>query len=222
MLKLITYADLISLLNICFGTLALYQTIQGNITAAIQLILLAIIADGLDGIVARKTGSGPLGNYLEAMGDMTSLTLAPLLLLLKTFTSNNEAYCILLLLGLLLYLICSTIRLASFHVLKTPNSFTGLPVSAAAITLIFVSTLQIEPLVLLVLPYFFSLLLISPISYPKNTMPINLITAVLVVFIIINDYTIDSPLPTIVFLLAISSYIVLGPLYLHFSKKKKA
>lgn len=219
MLKLITYADLISLLNICFGTLALYQTIQGNITAAIQLILLAIIADGLDGIVARKTGSGPLGNYLEAMGDMTSLTLAPLLLILKTTAPDNDILCLLLLLGLLLYLISSTIRLASFHVLKTKNHFTGLPVSAAAITLIFVSTLQITPLFIVALPYLFSLLLLSPLLYPKNTTPINVITAVLVIVVIINDYTIDSIIPVYLFLGAILGYVFAGPLYLHFSKK---
>ncbi|MFH1101456.1 MAG: CDP-alcohol phosphatidyltransferase family protein, partial [Methanobacteriota archaeon] len=82
--KVIVPADIITLVNAGLGFLAiLFLVLPVTVTEDIRvqisfcLILLAMIADGLDGMVARKTRHGELGEYLEAMADMTSLGIAP-------------------------------------------------------------------------------------------------------------------------------------------------
>ena len=72
MIKLIVPADIISMLNALFGFMAIL-ILSINPTYAYRLsftfILLALIADGLDGIVARKPRKGEMGPYLESMAD---------------------------------------------------------------------------------------------------------------------------------------------------------
>ena len=77
MLNLITIADLFSLLNAFLGFFAIIFALLDEIWISFYFILLAILADGLDGIIARKVNHGELGEYFEAMADMTSLGIAP-------------------------------------------------------------------------------------------------------------------------------------------------
>ena len=77
MIKLLSLADVISLTNAIFGFLAVLMVFSNEMRLAFSFILLALLADGLDGIVARKTRKGELGEYMEAMADMISLGIAP-------------------------------------------------------------------------------------------------------------------------------------------------
>jgi len=49
-------------------------------SASARFILLAGVADGLDGVVARRTGSSPLGEYLDSLADVASFGVAPAML----------------------------------------------------------------------------------------------------------------------------------------------
>ncbi len=66
MIKLLSVADVISLTNALFGFLAILMLFSSEMNLAFSFILLALLADGLDGIVARKTRKGELGEYMEA------------------------------------------------------------------------------------------------------------------------------------------------------------
>ena len=75
MIKLISFADIISMINACLGFLAIVMLFLKEMQLSLSFIFIAILTDGLDGIVARKTRNGELGEYLEAMADMTSLSI---------------------------------------------------------------------------------------------------------------------------------------------------
>jgi phosphatidylserine synthase len=54
-------ADIVTLTNAVFGFLALLMVFSNQIQLAASLILLGLIMDGLDGIVARRMGNGQIG-----------------------------------------------------------------------------------------------------------------------------------------------------------------
>jgi len=72
-------ADAMSLANATLGLLAMVVAVNVGPTLAAQLILLAAVADGLDGIIARSYGSTDVGPYLDSMADIVSFGTAPAL-----------------------------------------------------------------------------------------------------------------------------------------------
>ena len=85
MIKLLSIADLVTLLNAMLGFLALLLVFSNEFQLAASLILLGLLADGLDGMVARRFGTGKIGESLEPLADMISLSIAPLVLFYKMY-----------------------------------------------------------------------------------------------------------------------------------------
>ena len=71
-------ADVITVANAALGFMAAAVAMAAPHLAA-RLILLAAVADALDGIVARRFGSTPIGTYLDALADVASFGIAPAL-----------------------------------------------------------------------------------------------------------------------------------------------
>lgn len=69
-------ADAVTSANAALGFLAVVAATVEPALAA-RLVLLAAIADGLDGVVARKLGSTPAGEYLDSLADVASFGVAP-------------------------------------------------------------------------------------------------------------------------------------------------
>ena len=92
-LNLVSFADLISITNAICGLLAIFVLFTDfavsdlRLRVAFSFILLALLADGLDGIVARKTSQSDLGEYFESMADMTSLAIAPAIFIYVIYLS---------------------------------------------------------------------------------------------------------------------------------------
>ena len=221
MLRFLTGADLLSILNACFGLLAVLAVFSGQFPLAFVLILLALLADGLDGVVARRFGSGQVGDYLEAMADMTSLTIAPLVFLygVYTTTSLNPLVFVLFLAGMLFFLFCSATRLSSFHLLKEKEVFVGLPASASTIILISLGMLGTEwfsPFVIFVVLILLGLMKISSLPFPKLGNRLSVVASLVIlsalIFVVIQN--IAGPLLLLVMILV---YVLAGP----FIAKKK-
>jgi CDP-diacylglycerol--serine O-phosphatidyltransferase len=69
-------ADGVTVANAVLGFVAvLAVTVDPGLAA--RLILLASIADGLDGVIARIHGSTPLGEYVDSLADVASFSVAP-------------------------------------------------------------------------------------------------------------------------------------------------
>jgi CDP-diacylglycerol--serine O-phosphatidyltransferase len=74
-------ADVMTLLNAVLGVVAMVVAVAVGPTMAAQLVLLAAVADGLDGIIARSRGGTPVGPFLDSMADIVSFGTAPALFL---------------------------------------------------------------------------------------------------------------------------------------------
>jgi len=178
-LRIIRLPDLFTLLNVAFGFLALLaagRCSQSAPQAAVVFILLAAMADGLDGFLARRVGCGPLGASLDSLADLVSFGAAPAFLALQTFAPSPQA-----LLAGIFYLLCGTLRLARFNTShKSDQFFEGLPIPAAGIALSASVLLERSALTLLIM-LLLALLMVSSISYPKirDTRAVSLLGLVL-------------------------------------------
>lgn len=72
-------ADVVTLANATLGVVAMALAVVGEPMLVAQLILLAAVADGLDGIIARTRGGTQVGPYLDSMADIVSFGTAPAL-----------------------------------------------------------------------------------------------------------------------------------------------
>jgi len=229
MIRLIRLADIISILNALFGFLAVLILIlniglsdEHQIRLAVTFIFLALLADGLDGIIARKKGIGPLGEYIEAMADMSSMVIAPALIILALFQQSvlgKPFLQLLLVFVIILYLVCGVIRLAAFHPLKHKETFLGLPASAATLTLLILGVFYASFLLIIPLMILISFLMILSIPYPKPTGKINALTACLIISSIILWDFLYTIMPMIL-LLCLIFYILIGPFIQH--KKQRS
>ena len=186
---------------------------------AIVLILLGLLADGLDGILARRFGKGTLGAYFEAMSDMTTMGITPAVFIAFLFKSTYQVdiiYSLILWTVLLIYVCSAFVRLASFHPLENKEVFIGFPASATTILLISVSVFFQSMILLYLVVLISAILLILPIPFPKPTNLMNIIT-VLVIFltIFIGFFT---PLIYLLLLFSVFLYMIGGQFYLFFTK----
>ena len=74
-------ADVVTLCNAGLGVVAMVAAVTEGPGLAARLILLAAVADGLDGLVARYLGSSEVGLTLDSMADIVSFGTAPAVLL---------------------------------------------------------------------------------------------------------------------------------------------
>lgn len=72
-------ADAMTLLNATLGVFAMVVAVTVGPAMAARLVLLAAVADGLDGIIARTRGGTAVGPYLDSMADIVSFGTAPAL-----------------------------------------------------------------------------------------------------------------------------------------------
>jgi CDP-diacylglycerol--serine O-phosphatidyltransferase len=223
MIKMLSVADLVTILNATLGFLALILVFSDEFQLAASLILLGLLADGLDGMVARRLGNGQIGEYLEPLADMLSLSVAPLALFYKMYyESVVSQHPVHLLLGFVIVfsLLCSIIRLSSFSLLKETQCFVGLPTSASAVFLVLTSFLTLEVWYPLVIIIVLSLAMVSSIRFPKPGLKVDLLAAVFIVATILLDSMYYNIAPLLL-LAALLSYIIVGPMYLYVKKRSQ-
>jgi CDP-diacylglycerol--serine O-phosphatidyltransferase len=161
-------ANIITLINIIFGSLALIQTMESNYVIAAIFILCAVFMDGIDGRVARKFGvMSDIGKQLDSLCDLVSFGVAPAILIYAQLL-----YDLPLLLGVvaaLIYIMCGAFRLARFNVLNISDHFIGLPITMAGFLMALLSLLAagINGYLALVLMLFLSYMMVSNFKIPK-------------------------------------------------------
>jgi CDP-diacylglycerol--serine O-phosphatidyltransferase len=121
--------------NLFFGVWAIVSATRGHFETAAWLILLAGVADMLDGRVARVTKTGSkFGEELDSLVDGISFGLAPSLIIYFLFLVDGSWGWI----AAFFYTSSTVIRLARFNVEQAGHAkvaFHGLPSPAAGITL---------------------------------------------------------------------------------------
>ncbi len=148
-LKYITILpSIVTIINGVCGFSSIILASRNEFTAAAYIIFLAMIADMLDGRLARMSHStSSFGGQLDSLCDVISFGLAPAFLMLRIvefelklkpeFFTDNNFFQRFIWLAAAAYLSCSAIRLARFNVENEENesshmSFIGLPTPAAA------------------------------------------------------------------------------------------
>ena len=193
-LRMIKPADIITLISALLGFSSIILTGSGQYESALILILIAVIADGADGAVARYSGSGVLGQNLDSLADVISFGVAPAIAAFGFM--ENTGIVDLVFPGLIfpgLFLVCGILRLARFNVTGKKNGFEGIPITAGGfIVALFLLAKNIIPdveYVFVLLLFVLSFLMVSTIHYPKIKSPVMLAPAgILLVLIIAGSY----------------------------------
>lgn len=154
--------------NLVLGIFSIISTHHNNYTAAALFIIAAMIADGLDGRVARYfNASSEFGKELDSLCDLASFGVAPAIL----------AYSFLLqdfgLIGCIIaafFAVCGALRLARFNVNTSvvKGFFMGLPIPAGGCAVATFVMLGIKPsgMTFPVMVAIFAYLMVSTIHYP--------------------------------------------------------
>lgn len=176
--KLLRLADALTVANAVLGFLAITYIADGNYARAELLILAAVLADGADGIVARRFGGGPpvLGDYLDIMADYLSFCVAPSILLYRVYfniapaplLTAPEDLAIGAAAGMLVGL--GLLRLARYVVQGggAQGRFVGLPTTAAGLfTTLLVASGGVPDLAAALVVGLVALMMVTEVPYPK-------------------------------------------------------
>lgn len=209
--------------NLVFGMCSILSTYSGNLVWGSIFILLALVADGLDGRTARFFGvASEMGKEMDSLCDLGSFGIAPAFLA-WAFVLHNHG--ILGIVVAIFFAICGMWRLARFNVNASVvhGYFMGLAIPAggnivAMTTLLFV-LLDIDPMTFgiayPIVMAFVGWLMVSHVHYPNfkgdGAEPIYLLSKVvaLVMFLAIlwlGHASLLAALAVAIF----STYAVLG------------
>ncbi len=185
--------SLVTILNGICGFAALVFASKNEFSIACYVILLAMIADMLDGRLARMSETtSSFGGQLDSLCDVVSFGTAPAFLMLKVLESELQFDSLVFLedtffqrftwLAAAAYLSCAIIRLARFNVENQEDesahmSFIGLPTPAAAgvvVSLIlfyqeYRGTFSVLKIIIFAMPFIAlgtAILMVSRMRYP--------------------------------------------------------
>jgi CDP-diacylglycerol--serine O-phosphatidyltransferase len=169
------FPNLLTAGNLFAGFYAIVTAMNLHFERAAAAIIIAAFMDGLDGKIARMTGtSSRFGVEFDSLADLVSFGVAPALLVyiweLKAFPRIGWV-------AAFLFVACGALRLARFNVQAVSTEkrwFTGLPIPMAggtlAVTVLFFEHLQAgghetKGIVFVLLTYLLSFLMVSTVRY---------------------------------------------------------
>ncbi len=167
-------ADAVTVGNAILGFVAVAVASVDTHLAA-RLVLLAAIADGLDGVVARNVGSTPVGEHLDSLSDVASFGVAPAMIVAASAMDRwgvSPAEPSLILAGALgipaLYLGMVVVRLGLYTVYDAGTAYTdGVPSTLAGTVIAAIVLAQVGDVSLLLgMTGVLSYLMVTTISYP--------------------------------------------------------
>ncbi|MEC1548285.1 CDP-diacylglycerol--serine O-phosphatidyltransferase [Bacillus rugosus] len=163
--------NIITIGNLICGLLAIYSLLVQDIYSAATLIFIGLFFDFFDGMIARKLNAvSDIGRELDSMADMVTFGVAPSIFAYYTCLYELSITGVLC---MIIYSICSLLRLAKFNVKQSKlSTFVGMPTPLAGICLVTLSTMH-NQILLVVGIGIISCLMISNIKFPqfkKNTM----------------------------------------------------
>jgi CDP-diacylglycerol---serine O-phosphatidyltransferase len=247
LLRLISIADIFTCINGLLGLFSILATVSGWYFFAINLILLGVLADGLDGVFARRFSKRwYLGDYLDIMCDTVTFCVAPAVLMYKLYFNpadiptdlssfwailqdmNKAPVLIPVACGALL--VAGVLRLARFCY-QSPfmkgDHFIGVPTPSAASTLTLLMLLDLDlgdgkpgtlyPVTVSILALALAFLMISDIKIIKMKGKLEWFAGGLVIMAIVLS---EYPEVVAMVLLASVVYIVGGPLAIRRIEKK--
>ncbi|MFY9605929.1 MAG: CDP-diacylglycerol--serine O-phosphatidyltransferase [Thermoplasmata archaeon] len=183
----VSLGDLFTLANGVLGFVAITYILDQKFLAATSLLILSMMMDGLDGIIARRFGSKhSMGQVLDSISDSISFAFAPALLVYAEFhAANGRALENGIVLACAVAILATGLfRLARFSAGGYQLSyFVGMPAPAAALLIVLLCllfgatkgfehsryyyTFEELPWLVMGLGFLASFLMASEIPYPK-------------------------------------------------------
>ncbi len=211
-------ADVMTLLNATVGVVAMAAAVVGRPVLVAQLILLAAVADGLDGIIARWRGGTPVGPYLDSMADIVSFGTATGLFVFVvaqdewgSLTEEPELFAVAV--GAAsVFVVFSLVRTALYTVyVDEDENRPGIQntLGASILAAAYLSGLVSVP-VLLVAAVVLSVLMVVPVPYPKLAARDALVMGVVQVGAIVAPTAFNRAFPRAL-LIAALAYMLLAP-----------
>ncbi|CAM2893841.1 CDP-diacylglycerol--serine O-phosphatidyltransferase [Helicobacter burdigaliensis] len=223
--------------SIYLGILSMAYAYSGRFELACWLVLLSLIFDGLDGRIARLTGTtSKFGVEFDSLADVVAFGVAPAMILFF-YVGHHYGKFGAVVSGL--YVVFGAIRLARFNVTTTqnePNVFIGLPIPSAAVFI--VSWLLFEMgikqdyphydsillVLLLASSLLVGLLMVSNIRYPSfKKMSFERVSFGKIIVLLMLILAVLFMYPTYTIVVLISAYVLFGPMracyYLIFRKR---
>lgn len=230
---------LVTLAAMLCGFFSILLALEGqeHFRLSAQLILLAMILDGLDGNLARKLkGTSPFGAELDTYVDMTAFGLAPAILIYQVALQRHANMKVLM---TALVVLSGVIRLARFKV-KDPHrgqaGYTGLPITASAgwvALFVFLSEtgvfndffrLSYGPVgvFFLVGVCVMITLQVSNVRYPKPTknMVLFILCIIMVALFFVSNRQVGSILALIMLAMGLG-YVIFGPFFVKLTNRPK-
>ena len=165
-------ADAVTATNAAIGFAAVATAVAEPGVAA-RLILLAAIADGLDGVVARRLGGTDVGPLLDSLADVASFGVAPAALVYAVATDGGATgaatpLALAALAASALYVAMAVVRLAIYTLEDSDRPATVGVQTTLSATLLSVAYLAgiAEPAALVALVAACSYLMVAPVTYP--------------------------------------------------------
>ena len=199
-------------LSAFFGVMSIIASSQGKFEKAFIYIVLSLIADGLDGRVARLTNTtSKFGVEFDSLADLVAFGVAPAMMLFFAIGHNYGRF------GALisgLFVVFGAIRLARFNVTTgeiDPRYFIGLPIPTAAVVLSSWIMLDVKyegdfDILILIGALFLAFLMVSNFRYPsfkRIDFNRNVAIKVLIFIIILASLIYLYPIESIAFFLTI-------------------
>ncbi len=209
-LKLISPADLVTLMNFLCGVLAVMNSVDkgDGFRIAMLLIFMGVIFDGLDGPVARRFGtSHKFGVWLDSIADAVTFCIAPAILVYNLYRDPSEGFFnsfqpIIILVSSVSIALVGILRLARFSIYAHKwKDFIGLPTPAMAMTVVSLSALfHLSPeiglevdylttgktVLLPMLFFLFSLAMVADIRYRKYRGKVMVAQGLIILMVIIS------------------------------------
>lgn len=211
-------ADVMTLANAAVGVVAMAMAVLGEVQLIAQLILLAAVADGLDGIIARTRGGTPVGPYLDSMADIVSFGTAPALFI---FVAANDVWGPLgdepLLFAAAtgvaaLFVVFSLVRTGLYTVyVGEDENRPGIQntLASSILAAAYLAGLTLMP-ALLAATVVLSVLMVAPVPYPKLAARDALIMGVVQMGAIVAPTALQRVFPRVL-LVAALAYLTLAP-----------
>jgi len=202
-------------LSAFFGVMSIIAASQGKFEKAFIYLILSLIADGLDGRVARLTNTtSKFGVEFDSLADLVAFGAAPAMMLFFAIGHEYGRF------GALvsgLFVVFGAIRLARFNVTTgsiDPRYFIGLPIPTAAVVLGSWIMLDIKyegdfNFIILIGALFLAFLMVSNFRYPsfkKINFQKNLAIKILIFIIIIASLIYLYPIESVAILLTIYTF----------------
>lgn len=193
---------------------------------AARLVLLAAVADGLDGVLAERTGSTPVGEFLDSLADVASFCVAPALFVFWASYAERglpvSEFSAAALAVPALFVVTGVVRLGLYTADDIDRGVTEGAQTTLAATVLAAAYLAgaRTPSVLLAATAVFVGLMVAPFEYPDLRVRDALVMGVVQTGAILAPTVLFRVFPRLLLVCALA-YLVAGPRFYRQGKGKR-